>query len=1160
MRTFSLNLLTLSLGLALMPLAQAANSPQQRLLLEQVRLGESTQREDLVRQSLYRLELIDPNNPDVIAARFRYLLRQGDTAGAQKELDRLKGMAPDSSAYQSSRTTMLLSTPDGRQALQQARLLATTGHTQEAIAAYDKLFDGKPPSGDIATEYWNVVAKEPARRNSAINQLKKINASSPGNITLQSSLAQLLFQSGRRDEGFAVLQEMAKSNNGRSQASDMWYQQIKDQPASSASVSALQQYLSVFSDGDNVTAARAQLEAQQKQLSDPAFRAKAEGLAAVDAGQGSKAVAELQKVVSANHADSEAVGALGQAYSQKGDRARAVAQFEKAIALDPQSDNRGKWDSLLKVNRYWLLIQQGDNALKANNTAQAERYYQQARNIDNTDSYAVLGLGDAAAARKDNDAAERYYRQALRMDSGNSNAVRGLANIYRAQSPQKATQFIQSLSASQRRSIDDIERSLTNEQLSAQAEQLESEGKYAQAAEIQRRRLALSPGDVWITYRLSRDLYSAGQRSQADNLMRQLASQKPGDPDQVYASGLYLSGNDQDRAALAHLNTLPRDKWNSNIQELADRLQSNQVLETANRLRDSGKEQEAETLLRQQPPSTRIDLTLADWAEQRGDHEAAKTAYNTVLQREPQNEDAILGLTEVYLAQGNKDAARTALAKLPAAQNGEPLSINMQRRLAMAQAGLGDPAAAEKTFNAILPQAKSQPPSMESALVMRDAARFQAQNGQPQQALDTWKDAMVSSGITTTRPTDNDSFTRLTRNDEKDDWLKRGVRSDAGDLYRQQDLNVTLQHDYWGSSGTGGYSDLKAHTTMLQVDAPLADGRMFFRSDLVNMNAGSFDTDNGTYDPTWGTCAETPCHGSTNQSANGASVAVGWQNKTWAWDIGTTPMGFDVVDVVGSLSYSNDLGPIGYTLNAHRRPISSSVLAFAGQKDPNTDTTWGGVRATGGGVSVSYDKGEANGIWSSLSADSLTGKNVEDNWRVRWMTGYYYKLINQNNERLTVGVSNMLWHYDKDLSGYSLGQGGYYSPQEYVSFALPVNWRKRTENWSWELGGSVSWSHSKTKDVMRYPLQGLIPDNEPGRYTDKGVMETGSSSSGTGYTARAIVERRVTSNWFVGLGVDIQEAKDYTPSHALLYVRYSAAGWQGDMDLPPEPLVPYADW
>lgn len=1165
MRKFSLSLLSLSLGLTLMPLAYAANSPQQQQLLDQVRLGESTHREDLVRQSLYRLELIDPNNPDVIAARFRYLLRQGDNAGAQKELDRLKSMAPSSTAYKSSRNTQLLSTPDGRQALQQARLLATTGHAQEALDAYDKIFGGNPPEGDIAAEYWTVAAKIPARRSDAINQLQKINASNPGDTQLQNSLAQLLFESGRRDEGFAVLKQMANANAGREAASDLWYRQISELPVSAASVKALQEYLQVFSAGDSVTAARAKLDEQQKQLADPAFRAKAEGLAAVEAGQGGKAVAELQKAVSANHADSEAVGALGQAYSQRGDRARAVAQLEKAIALDPQSDNRGKWDSLLKVNRYWLLIQQGDAALKANNVAQAERYYQQARSTDNTDSYAVLGLGDAAVARKDNAAAERYYRQALRMDSGNSNAVRGLANIYRAESPEKADQFIQSLPASQRRSIDDIERSLNNEKLAQQAEQLENQGHYGQAAEIQRRRLALDPGNVWITYRLSRDLYSAGQRSQADTQMRQLANQKPGDPEQVYANALYLSGNDQDRAALAHLNALPREKWNSNIQALADRLQSNQVLETANRLRDSGKEAEAETLLRQQPTSTRIDLTLADWAQQRGDNTAATSAYNTVLQREPTNTDAILGLTEVYLAQGNKDAARAQLAKLPPSQNGEPPSVNLQRRVALAQASLGDTAAAQQTFSTLVPQAKAQPPSMDSALVLRDAARFQAASGQPQQALETYKDAMVASGVTTTRPADNDSFTRLTRNDTNDDWLKRGVRSDAGELYQQQDVNVTLQYDYWGSSGTGGYSDLKAQTTMLQVDAPLADGRMFFRSDNVNMDAGSFDTDGGTYDPKWGTCYETPCSGSTSQKQNGTSVAVGWQNKTWSMDIGTTPMGFDVVDVVGGLSYSSDIGPLGYTLNAHRRPVSSSLLAFAGQKDPNTDTTWGGVRATGGGASVSYDKGEAHGVWSSLNVDALEGKNVEDNWRIRWMTGYYYKLINDNNERLTVGVSNMLWHYDKDLSAYTLGQGGYYSPQEYVSFALPVTWRKRTENWSWELGGSVSWSHSKTKDGLRYPKQGLIPDdnydsNNDLMYSDKRERETGSSSSGTGYTARAIIERRITSNWFVGLGVDIQEAKDYTPSHALMYVRYSAAGWQGDMNLPPQPLTPYADW
>lgn len=505
MRKFTLNIFTLSLGLAVMPMVEAAPTAQQQLL-EQVRLGEATHREDLVQQSLYRLELIDPNNPDVVAARFRSLLRQGDIDGAQKQLDRLSQLAPSSNAYKSSRTTMLLSTPDGRQALQQARLQATTGHAEEAVASYNKLFNGAPPEGDIAVEYWSTVAKIPARRGEAINQLKRINADAPGNTGLQNNLALLLFSSDRRDEGFAVLEQMAKSNAGREGASKIWYGQIKDMPVSDASVSALKKYLSIFSDGDSVAAAQSQLAEQQKQLADPAFRARAQGLAAVDSGMAGKAIPELQQAVRANPKDSEALGALGQAYSQKGDRANAVANLEKALALDPHSSNNDKWNSLLKVNRYWLAIQQGDAALKANNPDRAERLFQQARNVDNTDSYAVLGLGDVAMARKDYPAAERYYQQTLRMDSGNTNAVRGLANIYRQQSPEKAEAFIASLSASQRRSIDDIERSLQNDRLAQQAEALENQGKWAQAAALQRQRLALDPGSVWITYRLSQDL------------------------------------------------------------------------------------------------------------------------------------------------------------------------------------------------------------------------------------------------------------------------------------------------------------------------------------------------------------------------------------------------------------------------------------------------------------------------------------------------------------------------------------------------------------------------------------------------------------------------------------------------------------------------------
>lgn len=51
---------------------------------------------------------------------------------------------------------------------------------------------------------------------------------------------------------------------------------------------------------------------------------------------------------------------------------------------------------------------------------------------------------------------------------------------------------------------------------------------------------------------------------------------------------------------------------------------------------------------------------------------------------------------------------------------------------------------------------------------------------------------MAFSGITPARSRRINDFTLLTRNDSHDDWLKRGIRSDAADLYRQQDLNVTL--------------------------------------------------------------------------------------------------------------------------------------------------------------------------------------------------------------------------------------------------------------------------------------------------------------------------------------------------------------------------------
>ncbi|EMU5280343.1 cellulose biosynthesis protein BcsC [Yersinia enterocolitica] len=1160
MRNIKINWL---LSLALLPQAfigvargAEAVSPTQ-FLLEQVRLGEATNKDELVKQSLYRLNMMDPNNPDVIAAGIRQALRQGNLAEAQKQLDKLQQLAPDSDVYRRAKLMLAMTKPEVRQQLQEARLLATAGRVAEAKVKYDQLLQGNPPTLDLAVEYWRLVARLPGQEALATQKLAALDQQYPGNVALRMALARMYFSQQKAAQGYAMLEKVATDPTGTSDAADLWMDTIKTMTVSPQSVAALTHFLNVFSTGPQADMARKELANQQAMLADPTYQARLSGLAKVDSGSGAAAIPALKQALAASPYDPEILGALGLAYARAGDRAQALRLFEQAQKSDKDGLKSDKWASLIKTNRYWLLNDEGDKALKTGNTALAQQKYQQARQIDGSDSYALIGLGDVAVARHDDKTAEQHYQQALRLDPANSSAVRGLANIYQRESPQKALNYLNNLPRSQQAKMRDTLNSLQLDMLKQQAEALAAQQQWHQAAEKYRQAQKLAPDDVWITYRLAQALAQDGHSAQADAEFHQLASRKPGDPEQVYAYALYLSSTERDSQALAHLATLPAAQWNDNIRELDQRLKLDQVLTLARQLRENGDETGAITALRQQPANTQIDLTLADWALERGDYSEALAGYQRILAREPQNPDARLGEIEAYIAEGRLSDARQHLQTEPLTSEGA--SLNTQRRVANAWSGVGDPQKAADIFQRLKPAAAKGAPSQDNALVFRDSARLAQSQGQPTAAQDDFKQAMVASGIAPTRPTDNDSYTLLTRNQATDDWLKRGIRADAADLYRQQDTRVTLDQDYWGSSGTGGISDLSAFNTMAQVDTPLADGRAFFRSDIIEMNASTFANTKGVYKEKFGTCYKAGCEGDIRQRASGTSIAMGWQNDHWATDIGTTPMGFEVVDVVGGLAYSNSWNHIGWTATASRRPLSSSLLAFAGTRDPNTNVTWGGVRANGVSLGASYDRGEANGVWSDLSYHYLTGQNVADNQRLRFMTGYYYKLINEDNRRLTVGLNGMWWHYQKDLSGYTLGQGGYYSPQKYLSLAIPVNYRQRTDNWSWELGGSVSLSHSATNDRARYPLQSLL-NNSIKSISDRNDLDYGDSSNGVGYTLRALIERRLSSHWTLGAGVDIQQAKDYTPSHALIYLRYSMAGWQGDLDMPPQPLVPYADF
>ena len=1187
LRALSWSVLSWSIMVSVAPLSAVAQTsglsqgPEQ-LLLEQIRLGEASYRDQLVIEAVHRWELIAPDNPQLLAAKIRLALRQENQQQAQAELDKLAQLAPASPLYRQAKNALLLTSATGRQQLQQARLLAAAGRLPEAQQAYQSLFGQDFPTLDIAIEYWRLVARFPSQRTQARNALQQLDRQYPGNANLRTLLVEMDFAEQRPADALALLQQLILEPNTQQQASARWLAQINSLPIGDDSVRQLQQLLPL-SDAATQPQVAALLTQQQALLANPGFRAKQRGLSLVAAGKGAAAIEPLRQALRTYPEDVALLGGLAEAYSQTDQRQLAIPLFERALKLvDIDNDNRNKWQNLLASQRYWLLIQQGDAALARQAWPEAERAYQGATRLDGQDSFGWLGLGQVALAQQNLAQAEGYFKQALARDPSNGTALQRLFEIKRQQSLAGAEQFLAQLSKPQRQALADNLPRLESELLQAKASPLEQTSQWLAASDLLLQARALAPDDVWLTYRLANDLRAANQPERADQVFRELAARLPEDPQQVYAHSLYLSASDREAQALAQLNSLPQHKWSQDITDLAARLEQDLLLTKARALREQGNNAGALALLRAQPSTPRLELTLADWALEDNQPNVALAQYRQLLSTDPSNDAARLGEIEALITLKQTSEARARLRDLPKVAAAE-VTPNRQRRLGNAWAAVGELNTAQQLYNEQQINIELQPKSPDAALWWRDRARLAEQSTQPQTALAYYKNAMQAGGIGEQEGdqegepplSNNDDFTRLTRLEQGDDWLKRSIRSDAAELYRQQDTTLTFNQDYQRSSGTAGYSDLTAYVSMLQLDTPLelpawADnlgledkqGRAFVRMDVVQMDAGSFGS--STYDADFGTCADVTCSRDQRQTAEGISLGAGWQNERWRGDLGTTPLGFAVVDWVGSLSYNarsnaDWLGagvPIGWELGVSRRPITSSLLSFAGSQDPNTQQTWGGVRVTQLALSGSYDQGEAHGVWGNADLGVLTGKNVEDNQRYRLMGGYYYKLINEDHRRVSLGANSMWWQYQKDLSGYTLGQGGYYSPQQYLSFGLPVSYRQRTADWSWELSGSYSWSRAVTDGQRPYPLPGLLPAGN--NYNNAELA--GDSSSGFGYTLKAVLERRLDSHWFIGTAVDIQQAKDYTPSHGLVYVRYSFGGWQGDLDMPPQPLIPYGDF
>ena len=1163
-------------GLSTAAIAQPTTvQEQQQWLLEQVRIGEAMYREDLVRASLARLQLIAPNDPQALVASIRQALLDKNPDLARQRLAQLQSVAPDSAALRQAQSLMKLQDPQSLKDLQQARLFAAAGRPEEAAAIFERLFGNAPPDFATALEYLRIRSNIPGQHPQVIDQLRALDKQYPGNAGLRQTLADLLFREKRAPEALVVLQELSSDPIASNAAAEREYTYLGTLPIDRTTAQAWQGFIARYPNSPLIGEANKNLQQQQRLLGDPAWNAGAQGKQMIDQSRNPVAAeGQLRSALKQYPDDPTLYGALGMALFRQGRYAEANTSFSTARTKEQDTSNISKWQDLMDASRYRMLLSQGDMALEQKNLPAARNAFSQARKTKPADADPLIGLASVAQAEHDDIQAEAWLLQARRLEPGNGSAVRGLVRLYSAQDPQKAKAFLNGLPASSQKEFSGLRQSMELDELNQQADAATERKDWPQVAALLSKIRNLSPDEPWVTYRLANAQREINQPGAADDSFKQLMNRQGRNPEAIYAYALYLSNTDRDASALSALEKLPKAQWTDSMRELDSRLQRNVLVARAERLRAEGHEPQAIALLMQTSDSDDL-MTVAGWAQERGDFEQAQSLYGQVLKKDPANTGARLGQIETLIANRQLPAARQQLAQFNPAP-GTVLTSSEQRRVANAWVAVGEPDKARAIYAQLLKSPQADP------LVYRDAARLMSVK-EPQQALDYYAKSMAAAGLITpeqANPRDNRAMTMASREKDDDQWLARSLRSDVDELYQRQNPTVHLYTDYgWRSdNASAGTSDTDTRTTILQLDLPVADGTGFLRAEQLNMDAGKFSADpDGLVRENYGTCAVkynvkgttspdlSGCEDSS-QSVNGTMMAAGWKNEVWNVDIGRTPDNFKVPNWLGGVAYSSKFESVGWTLTGSRRPLSNSILSYAGATDPITGITWGGVTSNGLTLSLSHDEGGVDGVWASFGQHWLRGKNVDDNHKSPAMAGYYYRLVERADERMRTGLTLMYWGYDKDLSEYTLGQGGYYSPQKYYSIGVPLNYAFRTANWSVALESSVSWSYAKTDANDLYPLSGLNDKliqglDERGFQLADGLGQTsGGSSTGIGYRLQGLVERRLSDHLVLGGGLLYQHSDSYAPSRAMLYLRYTFDVWQGNLPLPVQPLIPYADF
>ena len=203
------------------------------------------------------------------------------------------------------------------------------------------------------------------------------------------------------------------------------------------------------------------------------------------------------------------------------------------------------------------------------------------------------------------------------------------------------------------------------------------------------------------------------------------------------------------------------------------------------------------------------------------------------------------------------------------------------------------------------------------------------------------------------------------------------------------------------------------------------------------------------------------------QQATGYVAEIQVAGTHFGASVGTPASEFLTKLWTGGLRLGPAAGP--FRLIAVRERVKDSLLSYAGERDPGTGLVWGGVVSNAVSIQTSHDN-EGDGVYLTLGGSLLRGENVANNWSAEASAGSYWSVGTGGPTSLTIGVAGTALHYDKNLSFFSLGHGGYFSPQRFLQGSIPLSWSIRHSRVFYEMQVSPGFQYFTADGSPIYPI------------------------------------------------------------------------------------------